>query len=83
MSNNVIFNVTVCIIGILIFTIHAVNIIIKKEKRKDERNLLDFLVFTIVHFSTYLVFSLVKTVYTSNAYVTAFYTIFYIMNSQD
>ena len=81
MSNNVIFNVTVCIIGILIFTIHAVNIIIKKQKRKDERSLLDFLVFTIVHFSTYLVFSIVKNYYTSDAYVIAFYTIFYIMNN--
>ncbi|MBQ9276558.1 MAG: histidine kinase, partial [Clostridia bacterium] len=81
MSNNVIFNVTVCIIGILIFTIHAVNIIIKKQKRKDERSLLDFLVFTIIHFSTYLVFSIVKNYYTSDAYVIAFYTIFYIMNN--
>lgn len=81
MEKNTIFNITVCIIGILIFTIHAVNIIIKKERRKDERNLLDFLVFTIAHFLTYLTFSLVKTVYTSNAYVIAFYTIFYIMNN--
>lgn len=81
MSNNGVFNLTVCIIGILIFTIHAVNIIIKKQKRKDERSLLDFLVFTIVHFSTYLLFSLVKNYYTSDAYVVAFYTIFYIMNN--
>jgi len=81
MSNNVIFNVTVCIIGIVIFTIHAVNIIIKKQKRKDERALLDFLLFTIAHFTTYLVFSLVKNVYTSNAYVIAFYTVFYVINN--
>ncbi|MDY6366950.1 MAG: histidine kinase [Clostridia bacterium] len=81
MSNNVIFNITVCVVGILIFTIHAVNIIVKKEKRKDERNLFDFLVFTIIHFFTYLVFSVVKLYYTSNAYVKTFYTIFYIMNN--
>lgn len=81
MSNNVIFNVTVCIIGVLIFTIHAVNIIIKKQKRKDERDLLVFLLFTIVHFSTYLAFSIVKHYYTSDAYVITFYTIFYIMNN--
>ena len=81
MSNNVIFNVTVCIIGVLIFTIHAVNIIIKKQKRKDERSLLVFLLFTIVHFSTYLAFSIVKNYYTSDTYVITFYTIFYIMNN--
>ena len=81
MSNNVIFNVTVCIIGVLIFTIHAVNIISKKQKRKDERSLLVFLLFTIVHFSTYLVFSIVKNYYTSDTYVITFYTIFYIMNN--
>ena len=81
MSNNVIFNVTVCIIGILIFTIHAVNIIIKKQKRKDERDLLVFLLFTVIHFSTYLAFSLVKNYYTSDTYVITFYTIFYIMNN--
>ncbi len=81
MTSNVIFNVTVCIIGVLIFTIHAVNIIIKKQKRKDERDLLVFLLFTIVHFSTYLAFSIVKHYYTSDAYVITFYTIFYIMNN--
>ncbi len=81
MSNNVIFNLTVCIIGIIIFLIHAVNLFFKKGKRKDEKCLFDFLVFTIVHFSTYLVFSLVKTVYTSNAYVIVFYTVFYVMNN--
>ena len=54
MKNNVVFNITVCIIGIVIFAIHAVNILIKKDKRKDERSMFDFIVFTIVHFSTYL-----------------------------
>lgn len=81
MKNNVIFNITVCIIGIVIFTIHAVNIIIKKGKRQDERSLLVFLIFTVVHFLIYLTFSLIKTKYTSDAYVITFYTVFYVMNN--
>ena len=67
--------------GILILTIHIVNLLMKKEKRKDEKSLLDFFVFTLVHFATYLTFAFVKTVYTSNAYIIAFYTAFYIMNN--
>ena len=81
MSNNTVFNMSVCIIGIVIFLIHIINILIKREKRKDERCLFDFLVFTAIHFATYLTFTAIKTVYTSNAYVIAFYTIFYIMNN--
>ena len=83
MSGNVIFNATVCIIGILILLIHAVNLILKKGKRKDEKSLLDFLAFTIVHFAIYLTFTLIKQVYTSNAYVIAFYTVFYILNNAE
>ena len=83
MSGNVIFNATVCIIGILILLIHAVNLILKKGKRKDEKSLLDFLAFTIVHFALYLTFTLIKQVYTSNAYVIAFYTVFYILNNAE
>ena len=81
MTNNGIFNATVCIIGILIFLIHVVNIIVKREKRKDEKVLLTFFIFTIIHFATYLTFTIIKTHYTSNAYITAFYTTFYIMNN--
>ncbi len=83
MSNNVIFNMTVCVVGILILLIHAVNIIAKKGKRKDEKSLLVFLLFTIIHFATYLTFTLIKTKWTSNAYVISFYTIFYIMNNME
>ena len=36
MGNNVIFNISVCLIGILILLVHVVNLIVKKEKRKDE-----------------------------------------------
>ena len=81
MDKNSIFNATVCIMGILILTIHIVNLIVKKEKRKDEKTLLDFFVFTVVHFVTYLVFTLVKVNFTSNAYIIAFYTVFYICNN--
>lgn len=81
MSGNAIFNSTVCIIGIAILLIHVVNLLTKKNKRKDENRLLYFLLFTAFHFATYLTFTIVKISYTSDAYVTAFYTIFYIFNN--
>lgn len=81
MSNNSIFNATVCIMGILIFLIHAVNILIKKKRRRDELCLLDFLLFTVLHFSVYLVFTFLKNDHASNAFVIAFYTAFYIFNN--
>ena len=81
MTNNAVFNAAVCIMGILILSIHVVNLLLKKEKRKDEKSLLDFFLFTVVHFTIYLTFTLVKIVYTSNAYIIGFYTTFYIMNN--
>ena len=81
MAKNAVFNATICIMGMLILTIHVVNLIVKKGKRKDERIFLDFFLFTILHFATYLTFTFVKTIYTSNAYIIAFYTTFYIMNN--
>ena len=78
MTGNAIFNATVCIMGIAILMIHVVNLILKKNKRKDENRLLIFLVFTVVHFATYLTFTLIKMVYTSKAYFIGFYTTFYI-----
>ena len=81
MDKNSIFNMTVCIFGVLILLIHIVNLIVKKNKRKDEKCLLDFFVFTVFHFATYLTFTFVKLVYTSNAFIISFYTIFYLMNN--
>ena len=81
MKGNAIFNATICIIGIAIIFIHVVNLIIKKNRRKDENQLLLFLVFTIVHFATYLTFTFIKVNYSSDAFVIAFYTIFYIFNN--
>ena len=45
MENNVVFNLTVCIIGIAILSIHIFNFLVKKNKRKDEFALGNFLIF--------------------------------------
>ena len=81
MTKNGIFNAAVCIIGILIFLIHVVNVIAKQKKCKDEKVLLTFFIFTILHFATYLTFTIIKVNYTSDAYIIGFYTTFYIMNN--
>jgi two-component sensor histidine kinase len=81
MNSNYIFNATVCIFGILMLGIHIISIILKKKKRKDEKCLLDFFVFTIFHFSVYLAFTIIRMSYTSNGFIIAFYTSFYIMNN--
>ena len=59
--NNIVFNITVCTMGILIFTVHLFNLILKRNKRKDEKGLLAFVAFTIFHFAVYLTFSIIKT----------------------
>ena len=81
MDSKSVFNVTVCLIGIIFMIIHSVDLLLKKNRRKDENNLLTFILFTAIHFSTYLTFTLIKTRYTSNAFIMSFYTIFYIMNN--
>ncbi len=81
MSGNSVFNATVCIFGILILAIHVINVFMKKEKRRDELYLLNFFIFTIIHFITYLTFTLIKLSYTSNDMIIGFYTLFYIMNN--
>lgn len=81
MSGNSIFNITVCIMGIFILAIHSVNLWAKKNRRRDEETLLQFFLFTIVHFATYLAFTLIKTRRTGDAFIIAFYTAFYIMNN--
>lgn len=83
MSGNSIFNATVCIMGIFFLIIHVVYIILKREKRKDEKALLVFFIFTILHFATYLTFTLIKVHYTSDAFIIVFYTAFYIMNNME
>ncbi len=81
MENNTVFNATVCIIGVLILSIHLISVAIKKNKRKDEMDLLYFFIFTIIHFLTYLIFTFVKQIYVSDTYIITFYTTFYIMNN--
>ena len=81
MSKESVFNASVCIIGILIILIHVLNIVLKKEKRKDEKTLLIFLIFTALHFGAYLSFTVIKANYTSDPFIIAFYTSFYIMNN--
>lgn len=83
MEKNAIFNATVCLMGVLILAIHIVNLCVKKGKRPDEMTLLDFFIFTAVHFATYLIFTFVKRAYTSNAFIIAFYTVFYVMNNAE
>lgn len=81
MDNKSIFNATICIIGIAFLLIHTIDILLKKDRRKDENNLLLFIVFTMVHFATYLTFTLIKVNYSSNPLIIGFYTTFYIMNN--
>ena len=81
MHDNEVFNVTVCILGILIFLVHVVNIIFKKNKREDEMALFVFIAFTIIHFSIYLLYTFIHINYTSDNFVKSFYTLFYIMNN--
>ena len=75
------FNAAVCIIGIALLLIHTLDLLLKKDRRKDENNLLIFIVFTIVHFATYLAFTFIKANHTSNALIITFYTTFFIMNN--
>ena len=76
-----IFNATVCILGVFVLLLHIVNVLLKKNRRKDENALLIFFTFTMVHFATYFVFVLIKENYTSDAFIMSFYTTFYIMNN--
>lgn len=81
MDNKSIFNLAICIIGIAILSIHTINILLKRNRRKDENALLVFVAFTILHFVAYLTFTLVKSTYTSNELILTSYTIFYVMNN--
>jgi sensor histidine kinase YesM len=67
--------------GVAILLIHIINLLTKKNKREDENRLLLFLVFTAIHFATYLTFSLIKNSYTSDPFIIGFYTTFYIFNN--
>ena len=83
MNSNIIFNGTVCLLGTIILLVHIINLIIKKGKRKDEKCLLIFFIFTAIHFMTYFTFTVLKLNFTSDVMVKTFYTIFYIMNNME
>ena len=81
-----IFNATVCLIGVLILAVHIVNILLKKHKRKDEFALLNFFIFTAIHFATYFTFVLINNHLVdigkqNEGFIITSYTVFYIMNN--
>ena len=81
MKNNAVFNMTVCLVGFVILLVHIVNVLLKKERRKDENTLLNFLTFTALHFAAYFTFTVIKVFYTSDVFIMGFYTGFYIANN--
>lgn len=83
MGSNSIFNATICMFGIAVLLIHIVDLILKPEKRRDEKDLFVFFIFTAIHFATYLTFTLLKTKVVSDAFIIGFYTTFYIFNNME
>ena len=81
MDNKTVFNITVCIVGLAFLLIHIIDILLKKNRRKDENNLLNFIIFTSIHFVFYIVFSFIKVFYPSNELIISFYTLFFIFNN--
>ena len=83
MTNNAVFNAAVCLIGIFILLVHIVNVLLKKNRRKDENTLLNFLIFTAIHFAIYFTYTMIKIPYKnpSNEFTMGFYTVFYICNN--
>jgi len=81
MDQKSIFNVTVCTVGTIFLVIHIIDLLLKKDRRKDEKNLLTFFVFTAVHLFAYLSFTIVKVYYTSNALIMTAYSLFYLANN--
>ena len=81
MSSKGVFNAVVCAIGILFFFIHVIGLVIKKDKRRDEKILLNFFLFMIILFTTYLSFDFIREGLKSNVFIITFYTVFYIMNN--
>lgn len=81
MEYKTVFNATVCIIGIIFLLIHAINISLKKNKRKDDLIFLGFIILTTVLFGLYLTFTIVTMHYKSDGLVMICHTVFYIMNN--
>ncbi len=83
MDQKSIFNVTVCTFGVILLIIHIIDILLKKDLRKDEKHLLVFFIFTAVHLFAYLSFTITKVYYTSNGLIMTAYSLFYIANNME
>ena len=83
MDQKSIFNVTVCTFGVILLIIHIIDILLKKDLRKDEKHLLVFFIFTAVHLFAYLSFTIAKVYYTSNGLIMTAYSLFYIANNME
>jgi len=83
MQNNVVFNATVCLIGLLTLLVHIVYLAVKKSRRKDENALLIFFAFTAFHFACYFLFTVLKVSLSPvhDGFIMGFYTGFYIANN--
>lgn len=83
--SKIVFNATLCLIGVILLLIHVANIALKKERRKDENSLLSFFIFTAIHFLTYFIFVMLKASQqtVSDNFIISFYTVFYIMNNAE
>ena len=81
MDSKNIFNITVCAVGSIFLFIHILNLLLKKNRRKDENNLLVAFIFTAAHLIGYLAFTLVKLNYTSDALIMSVYSLFYLANN--
>ena len=81
MDNKTVFNITVCIVGLAFLLIHTIDILLKKNRRKDENNLLNFIIFTSIHFIFYITFSFIKVYHPSNTLIITFYSLFFTFNN--
>lgn len=83
MDSNVVFNASVCLIGFIILLVHVANLLMRKNRRRDENALLVFFAFTALHFAIYFTFTILKYYLgeVSNAFIMSFYTGFYIANN--
>ena len=81
MEYKIVFNATVCIVGILFLLIHALNVGLKKNKRKDDLIFLGFVLLTAILFVLYFIYTIISFHYKEDSIVMASNTIFYIINN--
>ena len=81
MGYKTVFNATVCIVGILFLLIHALNVGLKKNKRKDDLIFLGFVLLTAILFVLYLIYTIISFHYKEDSIVMVSNTIFYIISN--